>query len=91
MVIFIKSVSNVNIRYPDTVSFLFSTGTFTRPDIAFTVGKAGRKMQSPTTEDLTKVKRIFQYINANSTLGLNYSENRNTELIGYTDADWAGN
>jgi hypothetical protein len=47
-------------------------------------------MSDPTEEDWTAAKRIIRYIKLESSLGLTYRSDRNIELIGYSDADWAG-
>jgi hypothetical protein len=37
------------------------------------------------------VKRILKYINVTNDYGILYSHSENSKLIGYCDADWAGN
>ena len=39
---------------------------------------------------LTAVKRIFHYLKGTINLGLKYEKSANAELIGFADADWAG-
>jgi hypothetical protein len=39
---------------------------------------------------LTAVKRILRYLKGTSKLGLKYEKIKNEQLIGYSDADWAG-
>ena len=45
---------------------------------------------NPTKEHWTAVKRILRYLKGTSNLGLLYRENSPAEVIGYSDADWAG-
>jgi hypothetical protein len=61
----------------------------TRPDIAYAVNIAARKMQSPTTQDWMNVKRILRYLKGTKTLKLSYTSTNPTSLIGYSDASFA--
>jgi len=69
----------------------------TRPDIAFAVTKLCQYNHEPITSHLTAAKRVLQYLQSTSTYGLEFSKDANSglpgsyKLIGYTDADWAGN
>ena len=40
---------------------------------------------------MAAVLRILRYLKGTSNKGVLYSKNDNLDLIGYTDADWAGN
>ena len=85
-----EEVSNKR-EYLQMVGSLMYLAVVSRPDIAFAVGKAGRKMQSPTEGDLNEVKRIFRYIKSEPKLEPKYSRHGNNQLIGYADSDWATN
>ncbi|XP_050897752.1 secreted RxLR effector protein 161-like [Lathyrus oleraceus] len=65
--------------------------TASRPDITFVVGVCVRYQSEPKMSHITQVKRIMKYINGTNEYGLLYSHNANSLLIGYCDADWAGN
>ena len=48
-------------------------------------------MARPTEEHLQCAQRILQYVNGTKDRGLLYQTDTATQLVGYTDADWAGN
>lgn len=62
----------------------------TRPDIAYAVGVVSRYSSKPTEAHLTAIKRILRYLKGTINLALKYSDEPDS-LIGYSDADWAGN
>ena len=61
----------------------------TRPDIAQAVGAASKFSSNPSEAHMTAVKRILRF-KGNINLGLKYEKSENSVLIGYSDADWAG-
>ena len=65
--------------------------TASRSDICFSVGLCARFQANPKESHLKAVKRIIRYIKGTYTLGLFYSFDTNDILVGYCDADWAGN
>ena len=75
--------------YQSAVGSLLYLSGWTRPDIAFSVSNVARFCSSPTKEHWTAVKRIFRYLKGTHNYGLLYSRNDGT-IIGYSDADWAG-
>ncbi|XP_057426163.1 uncharacterized mitochondrial protein AtMg00810-like [Lotus japonicus] len=62
-----------------------------RPDIAFSVGVCARYQAAPKESHLLQVKRIIKYISGTIDYGIFYAHNTDPKLIGYCDADWAGN
>ena len=76
--------------YQAVVGSLLYLSTKTRPDIAYAVGCAARFCAKPTKEHWTAVKRILRYLKGTSNLGLLYRSTTSSELVGYSDADWAG-
>jgi hypothetical protein len=72
-----------------TGSLLYLTAS--RPDIAFSVGVCARFQANPKESHLTIVKRIIKYVNATINYGVCFSRETNIVLVGYSDADWAGN
>lgn len=63
----------------------------TRPDIAFSVGYVSRFMEAPTTEHEAAVKRILRYIAGTTEFGCHYHQSSSpVQLVGYSDADMAG-
>ena len=65
--------------------------TATRPDISQTVGVVAKFSSSPTEAHLTAVKRIMQYLKGSMDLKLKYERSDDGQLVGYSDADYAGN
>ena len=62
----------------------------TRPDISEAVGKLSQHMSRPNKEHWVAAKRVLRYIKGTLQFGLNFERSDNFELIGYSDADWAG-
>jgi len=64
--------------------------TVTRPDISFAVSIVSQFLASPCDSHWDAVIRILRYIKKSPGTGVLYKDHGNTEIIGYTDADWAG-
>ena len=76
--------------YQQAIGCLTYAATTTRPDISAAVGVLSQYMSSPSTDHWSGVKRILRYIQGTINYGLCFlCENKN-ELIGFSDADWAG-
>ncbi|KAJ6293717.1 hypothetical protein OIU76_021890 [Salix suchowensis] len=65
--------------------------TITRPDITYAVSLVSQFMHAPTDHHLSMVKRILRYLKGTIGRGLVMSRNNHTNVMGYTDFDWAGN
>jgi len=64
--------------------------TLTRPDISFAVGVMSRYMQNPKKPHLEAVRRILRYVNRTLDHGIMYKRGGECKLVGYCDADYAG-
>jgi len=64
--------------------------TASRPDIMFSVCLCARFQSNPKESHVLAVKRIFKYLIGTQDVGLWYPNGDNFELIGYSDADFAG-
>jgi hypothetical protein len=64
--------------------------TFTRPDIAYAVQQICLHMHDPREPHLTGMKRILRYLQGTPDYGLLLHRSSRSDLIVYTDADWAG-
>jgi hypothetical protein len=64
--------------------------TFTRPDIAYAVQQVCLHMHDPREPHLAALKRILRYVRGTLHLGLQLRPSPITDLVVYTDADWAG-
>jgi hypothetical protein len=61
-----------------------------RPDILFSVCLCARFQSDPRESHLTAVKRIFWYLKGTTNLGLLYRKSLDYLLVGFCDADYAG-
>jgi hypothetical protein len=61
-----------------------------RPDIMLSVCLCARFQAAPKDCDLRAVKKIMRYLVLTSNLGLWYPKGSRFELLGYSDADYAG-
>ena len=62
----------------------------TRPDISFAVSSLARFSSKPTTKHWTALKRLLRYLKETLTRGILYNKDGSSTIVGYTDADWAG-
>lgn len=79
---------NCNAPYREAVGSLVFLSTVSRPDIAFAVSVVSLNNYNNT--HWNAVKRIFRYIKGTKNLGIFFSNKNNSELTGYSDADYAG-
>ena len=77
-------------QYQSIVGSLLYAAIATRPEITQAVGVVSKFCESPTEAHLTAAKRILRYLKRPADLGLKYTMSDNGTLIGYSDADWAG-
>ena len=64
--------------------------TLTRPDLCFAVNQVSQHMQEPKQRHWEMVNRILRYLRGTHDQGIWMGKNGNTEVVGYCDADWAG-
>ncbi|KAF5938221.1 hypothetical protein HYC85_025727 [Camellia sinensis] len=64
--------------------------TLTRPDISYAVGVMSQYMQNPKKPHLDAVRRILRYVKDTIDCGLLYKKGGDCKLVGYCDADYAG-
>ena len=79
-------------EYRKIVGSVLYLSTRTRPDISAAVGAVAKKVAGPNESDWIAAKRILRYLRKTSNFGLAFEVDKNneTELVGYCDADWAG-
>ena len=63
--------------------------THTRPDISFAIGLVSWFSQDPHESHWKATKRILRYIQGTTNFGIQYSSGA-SQLVGFTDSDWAG-
>ena len=78
-----------NIPYSNAVGSLMYAMMCTRPDICYGVGLVSRFQIYPGFEHWKAVKRILRYLKSTADYVLVY-QGKDLKLIGYSDADWAG-
>jgi hypothetical protein len=64
--------------------------TATRPDIQFTVGLCASFQASPCSLHQMTVQQIFRYLKHTPEFGICYSASSSLDLVGFSDADFAG-
>ena len=64
--------------------------TFTRPDLTYAVQQVCLHMHDPRESHLAALKRLLRYIRGTVGFGLVLHRSPTSELVVYTDADWAG-
>jgi hypothetical protein len=64
--------------------------TVTRPNIQFTMCLCARFQASPHSSHQTVIQRIFKYLKYTLEFGIWYSASSSLDLVGFSDADFAG-
>jgi hypothetical protein len=64
--------------------------TATRLDIQFIVGLCVRFQASPRSSYRTTIQRVFRYLKHTPEFGIWYSASSSLDLVGFSDADFAG-
>ncbi len=62
----------------------------TRPDIAYAVGNLAKFNSCPSRVHWTALKRVLRYLKGTMSYGIQYKKNSGSCVIGFSDADWAG-
>ncbi|GJY53439.1 ribonuclease H-like domain-containing protein [Tanacetum coccineum] len=63
--------------------------TFTRPDLSYAVQQLCLYMHDPREPHLNAMKRVLRYLRGTTDLGLQLLQSTTSQLIAYSDADWA--
>jgi hypothetical protein len=64
--------------------------TVTRSDIQFVIGLCARFQSSPRSLHRTAVQRVFRYLKHTLEFRIWYSASSSLDLVGFSDADFAG-
>lgn len=76
--------------YSELIGSLLYLSVCTRPDIAQAVGALARYMSAPTTAHWSAAKEVVRYLAGTLDYGINFQPSQQSALIGYCDADYAG-
>lgn len=76
--------------YRQLIGAMLHLANTVRPDIAFAVGYLARFMENPTLRHWNAAKHILKYLKSTRDLGITYEKNILAQLVGYSDADFAG-
>lgn len=77
--------------YRSLVGALLYVAVNARPDVAVSVSLLGRKASAPTDQDWKAAKRIVRYLKGTKDMRLKFGPgDGGWNLVGYSDADWAG-
>jgi transposase InsO family protein len=81
-----------NVPYAELVGSLNWLSTNTRPDIATSVGTLCRFISNPGRQHWNAALRVLRYLSGTLDHGIYYQqqEQNSSLLLGYSDADWAG-
>ena len=67
----------------------------TRPDLAYAVSTLGRFSSDPSAKHAGALQRVLRYLRHTQYHGLVFQDirgsNKEVEILGYSDSDWAGN
>ena len=85
-----RSDASLTTRYQQIVGSLMYAMLGTRPDICFAVNRLSQFGSNPMHEHMLAAQHVLEYLATTQHRRLLYGANNSTELIGYSDSDWAG-
>lgn len=85
-----NSSCNKDQPYREVVGSLIFLATSSRPDISYAVNQVSRFFNNWTDQHWKAVKRILRYLKHTLHYKLVYAKSTKIDVIGYTDADYAG-
>ena len=77
-------------QFQALVGSLIYASIATRPDISHSVAILSRHMSKPSKDHWGGAKRVLRYLKGTINLGLTFKRSSDFQLVGYSDADWAG-
>jgi hypothetical protein len=85
-----ESAQMKSIPYASIVGSIMYAQVCTRPDLAFVTGMLGRYQSNPGLDHWKAAKKVLRYLQGTKGLMLTYKKSDNLEVVGYSDADFAG-
>ena len=79
-----------SVPYASAVGSIMYAQVCTRPDLAFITGMLGRFQSNPGPDHWTAAKKVLRYMQGTKDYMLTYQRSDNLQVVGYSDADYAG-
>jgi hypothetical protein len=76
--------------YRAVVGSLMYLATSTRPDLSTTVGILSKYTNEPKWGHWNAAMRALRFLKGTQDVGITFNKNSTSEIIGYSDSDWAG-
>nr|GEV57769.1 ribonuclease H-like domain-containing protein [Tanacetum cinerariifolium] len=93
LALFEEFCTSLSVRYPPaptTRECSLQCLTFTRPYISYAVQQVCLYMHDPREPYFSTFKRVPRYVRGTLDYGLQLFSSSTTDLVAYSDADWAG-
>lgn len=85
-----KDETLLNVPFREAVGSLLFLSMVTRPDIAFAVNAVSQHCNNYQRPHWEAVKRIIKYLKGTLDFGIKFESGKGTRLVGFADADFAG-
>jgi hypothetical protein len=85
-----ESAEMKSIHYASVIGSMMYAQVCTRPDLAFVTGMLGRYQSNPGMDHWKASKNVLCYLQGTKGLMLTYKSSDNLEVLGYSNADFAG-
>lgn len=85
-----ESAQMKSVPYASVVGSMMYAQVCTRPDLAFVTGMLGSYQSNPGLDHWKAAKKALRYLQGTKGLMLTYKRSDNLEVVGYSDADFAG-
>jgi len=79
-----------NVPYREAIGCMMYIQLATRPDLAYAISMVSRFSNNPGVAHWQAVKRILRYLKGTKHMKLRFSNKGSDSIVGYSDADWAG-
>ncbi|KAI0992649.1 hypothetical protein K3495_g15536, partial [Podosphaera aphanis] len=76
-------------EYSTIIGSVMFAMIYTRPDIAFALGRLSQFMKDPADYHMAALKKLLRYLRSTVTYRLKFGPNGDAALVVYSDADWA--
>ncbi|XP_035834140.1 secreted RxLR effector protein 161-like [Helianthus annuus] len=83
-----EEILGPEIPYLSAIGALMFLASHTRPDISFSLNLLARYSSCPTKRHWNRVKQIFRYLQGTKDMGLYFTNQSKTALVGFADAGY---